>query len=197
MSEGDDVKGSGSDAGAAGAQGGDAGAAGAEAGDADAAGPKPSSQAAASFVEPPREQIPDISRAHVAALESGHADEFWVAAGMEHVILRTIGRRSGNEHKVALPFWSDHDGSRIVVGSFAGAPQHPSWFLNLTDRTANPEVLVRVRDGSFWAEAVVLADEEHDRVWAELIADRPFYERYTERTSRRIPLVRLVERRPA
>jgi len=162
----------------------------------EAAGPA-GDQAAAEFVEPPREQIPDISRAHVAALESGHADEFWVAAGMEHVILRTIGRKSGDEHKVALPFWRDSDGSRIVVGSFAGAPEHPAWFLNLSDRTANPEVLVRVREGSFWAEASVLDGDEHERVWAALTVDRPFYQRYTERTTRRIPLVRLVEVRPA
>ncbi|MGD0081906.1 MAG: nitroreductase/quinone reductase family protein [Acidimicrobiales bacterium] len=155
------------------------------------------SQAAATFVEPPFEQIPDISRAHVAALESGLADEFWVAAGMEHVILRTVGRKSGNEHKVTLPFWRDADGSRIVVGSFAGAPQHPSWFLNLSDRSANPEVLVRVREGSFWADAVVIEGDERDRIWAALIVDRPFYQRYTERTERRIPLVRLVEVRPA
>jgi deazaflavin-dependent oxidoreductase (nitroreductase family) len=148
-------------------------------------------------VEPPSEQIPDISRAHVAALESGAAEEFWTAAGMRHVILRTVGRRSGNEHKVALPYWSDVNGSRVVVGSFAGAPQHPSWYLNLTDRESNGEVLVRVQEGSYWAEPELLEGSEYARVWAALTADRPFYVGYTKRTTRTIPLVRLRELRPA
>jgi deazaflavin-dependent oxidoreductase (nitroreductase family) len=158
---------------------------------------QPDSQAATAFKEPPREQIPDISRAHVAILESGDGDEFWTAAGMGHVILRTLGRRTGNEHKVVLPFWRDTDGSRVVVASFAGAPQHPSWYLNLTDREKNTEVLVRVREGSYWADPEILEDAEYARVWAALIADRPFYVGYTERTTRVIPLVRLTELRPA
>jgi len=159
--------------------------------------PERPSQAAEHFVEPPREQIPDISRAHVAALESGAAEEFWTAAGMSHLILATLGRRSGNEHKVALPYWCDEDGSRVVVGSFAGAPQHPDWYLNLTDRERNPEVLVRVHEGAYWAEPEVLAGAEYERVWAALTTDRPFYVGYTRRTSRRIPLVRLRQLRPA
>ncbi|HEV8065029.1 MAG TPA: nitroreductase/quinone reductase family protein [Acidimicrobiales bacterium] len=157
---------------------------------------EPESQAATEFEEPPREQIPDISRAHVAILESGDGDKYWKAAGMSHLILRTVGRRTGNEHKVVLPFWRDTGGSRVVVGSFAGSPQHPSWYLNLTDRSKNAEVLVRVREGSYWAEPEILEGDEYDRVWAALTADRPFYVRYTERTSRVIPLVRLGELRP-
>jgi deazaflavin-dependent oxidoreductase (nitroreductase family) len=148
-------------------------------------------------MEPPREQIPGISRAHVAALETGDADILWKAANMHHVILRTIGRRSGNEHKVALPYWRDGDGNRILVASFSGAPQHPSWYLNLSDKMANPEVLLRVRDGSYWAQAESLEGDDYERTWAALTADRPWYNEYAERTTRRIPLVRLRELRPA
>jgi deazaflavin-dependent oxidoreductase (nitroreductase family) len=155
------------------------------------------SQAASEFAEPPLDEIPGLSRAHVAVLEAGGADELWVAAGMKHVILRTIGRRSGQEHKVALPFWADVDGTRIVVASFAGAPQHPAWYLNICDPEANPEVLVRVQEGAYWASAASLEGEAYDRTWAALTADRPFYLKYQTRTERRIPLVRLLELRPA
>jgi deazaflavin-dependent oxidoreductase (nitroreductase family) len=89
------------------------------------------------------------------------------------------------------------DGSRVVVGSFAGAPEHPAWYLNLTDLEKNGEVLVRVQEGSFWAEPELLEGAEYDRVWAALTADRPFYIGYTKRTPRRLPLVRLKELRPA
>lgn len=156
-----------------------------------------SGQEAEPFVEPPREEIPAISRSHVAFMESTDDDQAWVLAGMHHVVLRTVGRRSGTEHKVALPFWRDPDGHRVVVASFSGAPQHPSWYLNLSDRAANPEVLVRVQGGSFWAEPEILEGADYDRAWAGLTADRPWYNDYQSRTDRRIPLVRLAERRPA
>lgn len=154
-------------------------------------------QANEAFVEPSRDEIPGISKQHVAAMESSDADEIWVLAGMHHVVLRTIGRRSGNEHKVALPFWVDPDGNRVVVASFSGAPQHPAWYLNLADREKNPEVLVRVQRAVFWADAQVLDGEDYDRTWAGLTADRAYYDDYQARTERRIPLVRLVELRRA
>ena len=155
------------------------------------------SQANEPFVEPSADQIPVISRAHVEAMEGSDAEEIWVGAGMHQIMLRTVGRKSGQAHKVALPIWLDPDGRPIVVASFAGAPQHPAWYLNLADRQANPEVFVRDRGHAFWAEAQILRGEEYERVWRALTADRPYYNDYQSRTERRIPLVRLVERRPA
>ena len=73
---------------------------------------QPESQAAEPFDEPPREEIPGISRGHVQYMESSDADEVWCIAGMHHVIVHTIGRKSGNEHKVALPYWVDREGNR-------------------------------------------------------------------------------------
>ncbi len=149
------------------------------------------------FVEPSRDEIPKISADHVRAMESTDDDAAWVIAGMHHVVVHTIGRKSGKEHKVALPYWSDADGNRVVVASFAGAPQHPSWYLNLADREANPEIRIRVQGGVFWADAQVLDGDEYTRTWAGLTGDRPYYDDYQSRTDRRIPLVRLVELRPA
>jgi deazaflavin-dependent oxidoreductase (nitroreductase family) len=154
------------------------------------------SQRNESFVEPARDQIPGISRAHVAAMETSDAEEVWVGAGMKQLLLRTVGRKTGSQHKVALPYWRDPDGYPIVVASFAGAPQHPAWYLNLADRNANPEVFVRDRQRAFWAEAQILDGAEYQRIWNALTADRPYYNDYQTRTERRIPLVRIVEQRP-
>ena len=161
------------------------------------AGPSGSGQANEPFVEPPRSEIPAITKLHVGLMEESDDDVVWIAAGMEHLLLRTIGRRTGTEHKVALPFWRDPDGRRVVVASFAGAPEHPSWYLNLSDRAANPEVLVRVQGGRFWADAEILDGDEYDRIWALLTLDRAYYVDYQTRTERRLPLVRFVELRPA
>jgi deazaflavin-dependent oxidoreductase (nitroreductase family) len=155
------------------------------------------SQRSSEFTTPDRSQIPAISASHVAMMESSDDDSVWVWVNMHHVLLRTIGRRSGREHKVALPFWRDPNGVRVVVGSFAGAERHPAWFLNLSDRVANPEVFVRVQRGAYWSVPEILEGAEYDATWAAMLEDRPHYADYQVKTERRIPLVRLVETRPA
>jgi deazaflavin-dependent oxidoreductase (nitroreductase family) len=138
-----------------------------------------------------------ISAKHVSMMESSDADDVWVWVGMHHVLLHTIGRRSGNEHKVALPYWLDAGGHRIIVASFAGAAKDPAWFLNLSDKAANPQVKIRVQGGLFWADPQILDGDDYTATWQALVADRPHYEDYKTKTDRRIPLVRLVELRPA
>ncbi len=144
---------------------------------------------------PSLDEIPKISRMHVGAMEQSDDDMVWAQAGMHHVLLRVVGRKSGKEQKVALPTWRDADGNRIVVASNAGAPRHPDWFLNLQ---ANPEVLVRAQGGkTFWSRAEVLDGDDYAKTWEALTADRAWYNDYQAKTGRRIPLVRLPETRPA
>jgi deazaflavin-dependent oxidoreductase (nitroreductase family) len=146
------------------------------------------------FDTPTREQIVAISAKHVAMMETSDTDDTWIWVGMEHLLLRTIGRRSGDEHKVALPFWRDRDGHRVVVASFGGAPKDPAWFLNLSDTTANPQVQVRVQRGLFWSTPQILDGDDYAETWAGLVADRPWYDDYVAKAGdRRIPLVRLAE----
>ena len=144
------------------------------------------------------DEIPKITRMHVEAMQQSEEDAVWVPAGQHLVLLRVIGRKSGREQKVALPIWRDPQGHRIVVASFGGAPQHPDWLLNLRDREANPEVLVRAQGGkSFWSRVEILEGDEYTRTWEALTADRAWYRGYQAKTDRRIPLVRLPETRPA
>ena len=143
---------------------------------------------------PTHAEIIEITKAHIMGMEASDDDAVWCVVGMHHVLLHTVGRRSGNEHKVALPFWRDADGHRIVVGSFAGATNDPAWVLNLRAREANPRVKVRVQGGMFWSEHEVLdAGPTRDALWAALVEDRAFYADYQTKTDRVIPLVRLAE----
>jgi len=156
---------------------------------------RPTDQKNEPFEEPPLSEIPGISRMHVAGMEATNDDMVWVGAGMHQLLLRTVGRKSGNEHKVALPYWLDDDGHRVVVGSFAGYEKHPAWYLNLADRKANPQVQLRVQNREpFWADAQILEGADYDNVWAALVADRPYYADYQSRTTRKLPLVRFIER---
>ena len=96
-----------------------------------------------------------------------------------------------------LPYWQDEEDQKYVVASFSGAPANPAWYVNLADRQANPEVMVKERADTYWADAQVLDGDDYTRIWAGLTADRPFYNDYQAATERRIPLVRLVKLRPA
>ena len=149
------------------------------------------------WATPSHDEIIALTKQHVGAMETMDLDVVWVQAGMHHVLLSTVGRKSGTTHKVALPFWRDANGQRIVVASFAGAPADPSWFVNMSDRSANPEVLCRVQNGRFWSVPEILEGEDYSTTWAALNADRAWYNDYQAKTERRIPLVRLPETRPA
>lgn len=143
---------------------------------------------------PGLDEIVELTKSHVEAMETSDHDLVWVQAGMHHVLLHTVGRKSGREHKVALPTWNDPDGHRIVVASYAGAPGHPSWYLNLSDRDANPRVRCRVQDGEFWSDQEILVEgDERDRIWNLLVRDRAWYADYQAKTDRTIALVRLPE----
>jgi deazaflavin-dependent oxidoreductase (nitroreductase family) len=153
----------------------------------------PENQQSESFTTPTHDEIVELTKLHVQALETSNDDAVWVAAGMTHVLLTIIGRKSGVARKTPLPYWRDPNGHRIVVGSFAGAEKHPAWFHNLADKAANPTIHVKERDHEFWSDAEVLDGEEHEAMWAALTADRPFYDDYQAKTDRRIPLIRLPE----
>ena len=157
-------------------------------------GTQPGQQASREFRTPTHEEIVAISAQHVAMMETSDADETWIWVGMEHLLLHTVGRRSGNVHKVALPFWRDAQGRRVVVASFAGHAKDPAWFLNLSDRSANPDVLVRVQGGTYRTVPEILEGDDYASTWAGLTADRPWYDDYVAKAGgRRIPLVRLAE----
>lgn len=141
---------------------------------------------------PPADEIVELTKAHVGAMETMTDDIVWVQAGMHHILLQTVGRKSGNVHKVALPTWNDPNGNRIVVASFAGAKNHPSWFLNLRDREV-ANLRIRVQTGEFFSNAEILEGDDRQRTWDGLIADRDWYVKYQAKTDREIPLVRFPE----
>ena len=56
---------------------------------------------------------------------------------------------------------------------------------------------MKERTDSYWADAEVLDGDDYQATWDALTADRPYYVDYQTRTTRRIPLVRLVRVRTA
>ena len=64
---------------------------------------------------PSHEEIISLTKTHVEAVEITDDDLVWVQAGMEHILLTTIGRKTGILHKVALPTWKDSNEERIIA----------------------------------------------------------------------------------
>ena len=76
--------------------------------------------------------------------------------------LRTIGRRTGREHRVILGYFED--GPNLVTLAMNGwASAEPSWWLNLQ---ARPETMVDVVGGSRAVRGRIARGEERARLWA-------------------------------
>ena len=81
-----------------------------------------------------------VRRYRASEGQDGHIN----ANGLRHLLLTTVGRKSGMERTTPLIY--GREGERfIIVGSVGGADQHPRWFVNLVE---HPEVHVQVGPGT-------------------------------------------------
>jgi deazaflavin-dependent oxidoreductase (nitroreductase family) len=105
--------------------------------------------------------------------------------GVPTLLLTTHGRRSGEPHTLPLIYGVDGD-RLLVVASRGGAPQHPSWYLNLV---ADPNVEVQVKGDRFHATAHAASADEKPRLWGTMTGIFPDYASYQKKTEREIPVV--------
>ena len=108
--------------------------------------------------------------------------------GSPSLLLRTIGRRSGQRRTSALIYALDGRDYVLVASNWA-QERDPAWLLNIR---ANPSVEVQVarRREPATARVVEADDADYARLWA--IANRGNRDRYTAyqaRTKRQIPIV--------
>lgn len=108
--------------------------------------------------------------------------------GTQILLITTTGRKSGNLRRSALIYGRDGD-DFVIVASRGGDPNHPLWFLNLVE---DKNVTVQVKADVFPAIATTIDNEEdYARLWNVMLKHWPAYAEYQEKTSRKIPLVRL------
>jgi deazaflavin-dependent oxidoreductase (nitroreductase family) len=120
--------------------------------------------------------------------EDGYYVDFRHAGGPEltpTLILTTTGRRSGKAQTLPLIFGRSGK-DYVIVASKGGAPEHPSWYLNLL---AHPEVDLQVKGDRLRARARVAVGEERSRLWKSMAQIYPPYDPYQKRTAREIPVV--------
>jgi deazaflavin-dependent oxidoreductase (nitroreductase family) len=101
------------------------------------------------------------------------------------LLLTTTGRKSGRPRTQPLLYTRAGDGY-AVIASKGGAAKHPLWYLNLQ---ANPHVEVTVGSVTRKAHARDAEGQEREQLWRAMTRVHAGYDRYAEKTSRRIPVV--------
>ena len=106
----------------------------------------------------------------------------------KQLLLITVGRKSGEPRPVSLTYLED-GGRWVVVASNAGDDRHPTWWLNLS---AEPRARVMVGGQTVPVVARELQEPERSLLYERFVDEiDKGYEEYSNRTTRRIPVVAL------
>jgi deazaflavin-dependent oxidoreductase (nitroreductase family) len=105
--------------------------------------------------------------------------------GSQTLILTTTGRKSGEPRDNPLIYGRSGE-SYLVVASKGGAPDPPTWYLNLE---ANPETEIQVWDKRIKTRARTATPEEKPAMWKEMTSHWPDYDEYQKKTDREIAVV--------
>ena len=101
------------------------------------------------------------------------------------LLLTTTGRKSGK--RWTTPLFYLPDGERmVIVASFAGSPQHPTWYLNLR---AQPQAEVELGRERKRVVARTADEAERAQLWPRLVEMYKNYADYQTKTTRTIPVV--------
>jgi deazaflavin-dependent oxidoreductase (nitroreductase family) len=103
-------------------------------------------------------------------------------------LVTVTGRKTGQPHTIPLLYLLDGD-DLVIVASKGGMSKHPVWYLNLL---ATPRCEVELGSERRPMVARQASDEEKAALWPRLCAMYPDYADYQARTTRNIPVLRLV-----
>jgi len=110
--------------------------------------------------------------------------------GRPMLLLRTVGRKTGQPRTAAL--LCAPDGDRYIVIAFSGRGPHPGWFHNLL---ANPDIEIQFGRRRISVRAHVATGEERTRCWNRVDeVSKGQYRRHQANTAREIPVVLLEPR---
>ncbi len=111
--------------------------------------------------------------------------------GAPLLVLTSTGAKSGQPREIPLVYTMDGD-LPVIIASKGGAPTNPDWYFNLK---ANPMATIEVGTETFQANVVEITGERRDRLYAQMVSERPDFGTYQSNTTRVIPVF-VVERIP-
>jgi deazaflavin-dependent oxidoreductase (nitroreductase family) len=135
-------------------------------------------------------QMKTVNRIHRFALKLSGGRVGWKLRGMQVVELTTVGRKSGEPRTVMLTSPLQDGDTVVVVASRQGDDRPPAWLLNV-EACGNVTVALSGGAAAPW-RARVATPEERARLWPRVIAVKPHYGGYQDKTDREIPLVLLT-----
>jgi deazaflavin-dependent oxidoreductase (nitroreductase family) len=112
--------------------------------------------------------------------------------GMDVLILKTVGRRSGEPRETPVAWFADGPDAWLVVAS-GGGSRHPDWHANLMAHPDRASVELAGRD----AVAVTptrLDGADREQAWQRITTAQPRYAKYQAKSDRAYPVIRLTPR---
>ena len=97
-----------------------------------------------------------------------------------HMLLTTIGKRTGELRTSCLPFFRYED-KLVVCGTAGGGPKDPQWAWNIR---ADGHVWIRIKRKLIPATAYVATGEERARIFEVVATQHQGLERYQEQTTK-------------
>jgi deazaflavin-dependent oxidoreductase (nitroreductase family) len=111
------------------------------------------------------------------------------SGGIPVGLLTVRGRRTGEPRTTSVGY-VEHVGGWLVVGSAGGMKEEPQWFRNLRKADRADLEIGRTRRT---VAVRVLAGEERDRVWRDVVRARyPFFQGYVDKSGREMPIALLT-----
>ena len=107
---------------------------------------------------------------------------------IKQVLLTVPGRKSGELRTTPLLYFTQGDDVVLIASSF-GRDKHPAWYLNL--KAAGEATLTSKGHTARYRAAEVADDAERERLLGLAAEMFVAYGGYVQRTTRRIPVMRL------
>ena len=112
--------------------------------------------------------------------------------GMDVLILRTVGRRSGQPRETPVTWFADGEDAWLVVAQGNGS-RDPDWYLNMMGHPDRASIELPGRGAADVAPRV-LDGAEREQAWQRITAAQPRYAKSQSKTDREFPVVRLTPR---
>lgn len=133
----------------------------------------------------------DLNEYNKTVIEEFRTNQGKVSGQMENMpvmLITMTGNKTGRTITKPLVYSKDR-GRMVVIASFAGAPKHPAWYLNLV---ANPEVTVEVGIEKFRAKVEDTRGDERKRLFDAQATQMSVFNDYQKKTDRQIPVLTLT-----
>jgi deazaflavin-dependent oxidoreductase (nitroreductase family) len=107
-----------------------------------------------------------------------------------HILLTTIGRKSGRAQTIPLRVFQTQGDRLVVVAGNGGAPPNPGWYLNLM---TEPHVTIEDTKETYDAVATEITGDERNELWRLFKDENPGLTEYLAGAAGRvIPVIALT-----